>query len=95
MDKLTEASASALQQAVELAKENAHPQVAPVHLFSALLSPTTSATGQTSQTLLHSILNKGESCRFSSILGAQGGDALPPPHPHLLLVVDPHLGSTC
>ncbi|GAA5901605.1 hypothetical protein JCM8208_001553 [Rhodotorula glutinis] len=58
MDKLTEASASALQQAIELAKENAHPQVAPVHLFSALLSPTTSATGQTSQTLLHSILNK-------------------------------------
>lgn len=57
--KLTEAAASSLQAAVELAKDNSQGVVAPAHLFSALLNPTQTATGQTQQTLLHSILNKG------------------------------------
>ncbi|BGO94734.1 hypothetical protein NBRC10512_007319 [Rhodotorula toruloides] len=58
MDKLTDAAIASVQAAIELAKENQQGTVAPAHLFSALLSPTSNASGQTQQTLLHSILNK-------------------------------------
>ncbi|BGP12457.1 hypothetical protein JCM10213_006977 [Rhodosporidiobolus nylandii] len=56
--KLTEGSSAALARAVELAKENAHSQLSPAHVFSALLSPSTSNAGQTQPSLLQSILNK-------------------------------------
>ncbi|GAA6035987.1 hypothetical protein JCM8097_005201 [Rhodosporidiobolus ruineniae] len=57
-NKLTESSAAALAGAIELCKENAQGSMTPAHLFSALLSPTTSKTGQTSPSLAASILNK-------------------------------------
>ncbi|GAA6024897.1 hypothetical protein JCM10207_000279 [Rhodosporidiobolus poonsookiae] len=57
-NKFTEGTTKAVQQAIDLAKENAHSQLAPAHLFSALLAPTTTSTGQSQSTLLHSVLNK-------------------------------------
>ncbi|BGP52503.1 hypothetical protein JCM8202_000150 [Rhodotorula sphaerocarpa] len=58
MDRLTEAASNALQAAIALAKDNSQGVCAPAHLVSALLNPTQTQTGQTQQTLLHSILNK-------------------------------------
>ncbi|GAA5892171.1 hypothetical protein JCM6882_005715 [Rhodosporidiobolus microsporus] len=57
-NKLTESTAAALAAAVQLAKENSHPNISPAHLFSALLSPTPSKHGQTQPSLASSILNK-------------------------------------
>lgn len=76
MDRLTEAASNALQAAIALAKDNSQGVCAPAHLVSALLNPTQTQTGQTQQTLLHSILNKGESPSSSPRLAARA----PPPH---------------
>lgn len=53
--QFTEATIRALQDAVELAKQNANTQLTPAHLASALLSP---ANGESGSSLFTSILNK-------------------------------------
>lgn len=59
--KFTEATTKALEGAINLAKESSNSQLAPAHLASALLTPTTQAnTGQQQATLFASIINKGE-----------------------------------
>lgn len=57
---LTEAAQKSLEAAVELAKENSNSTVTPVHLASALLTPSSDAnsTAAPGQTLFHSILSK-------------------------------------
>ncbi|GAA5854686.1 hypothetical protein JCM3766R1_005608 [Sporobolomyces carnicolor] len=57
--KFTEATTKALEGAINLAKESSNSQLAPAHLASALLTPTTQAnTGQQQATLFASIINK-------------------------------------
>jgi ATP-dependent Clp protease ATP-binding subunit ClpB len=60
-NKLTESAATGLQAAIQLARDNAHSQVSPAHLLSALLTPSTAKSGTQTPSLFHSILNKGGS----------------------------------
>ncbi|SCZ90764.1 BZ3500_MvSof-1268-A1-R1_Chr1-3g02227 [Microbotryum saponariae] len=57
-NNFTEAAQRSLEAALSLAKEHSNSQVAPAHLASALLTPSTAEGAQPGQTLFHSILNK-------------------------------------
>jgi hypothetical protein len=69
-NKLTESAATGLQAAIQLARDNAHSQISPAHLLSALLTSTPSKSAQTLKQAPQSPLHVSDSdqrpCRRSS-----------------------------